>query len=86
MAGGGLHSLDVRAADLTQIEAASYNLRRMTNEGKTVATHTVVACDDEEAIEMAYLMCGPNRAQLWQGARLVHQIEAFVFKRAPSGG
>ncbi|MBE7200234.1 MAG: hypothetical protein INR70_20850 [Parafilimonas terrae] len=60
-----------------------YFVRRLDKQGKTIHTHSIVALDRGEALELAYTVSGPGRAQLWCGAELLHEIEPFTFKRRP---
>ncbi|SFU97636.1 MULTISPECIES: hypothetical protein [unclassified Methylobacterium] len=63
----------------------AYYVRRLDDEGRTVQTHCIVALDQDEALELAYTISGAGRAQLWQGAQLLHEIERFAFRRRPGG-
>ncbi|MGU3667942.1 hypothetical protein ACLBX9_27465 [Methylobacterium sp. A49B] len=60
-----------------------YHVRRLDTQGKTIHTHSIVALDHGEALELAYTVSGPGRAQLWCGTELLHEIEPFTFKRHP---
>lgn len=62
-----------------------YTVNRIDTSNRLLTSHSIIAHDDHEAIDLAMIICGADRAQVWQSERLVHEIEAFRFKRRPLG-
>lgn len=68
------------------LDEGDYIVRQFDCNSMPVHIHKLAAASDADAVDLACIMIGADRAHVWQHERFVYEILPASLRREPDGG